>query len=79
MQPPKEQESKVIDTVLKALNDLKSDMGIVKKILNISNGTKAADAVYPNLKEQAGISRQRKTREDEEQIRWSNGQGYKGP
>ncbi len=36
--------------VLKALNDLKSDMGTVKKILNISDGAKAADALYPKHK-----------------------------
>ncbi len=46
MPSPSEQESKVNGMVLKALNDLKSDMGTVKKILNISDGTKAADSVY---------------------------------
>jgi hypothetical protein len=44
---PTKQESKVISMVLKALNDLKSDIGTVKKILNISDGTKAADSVNP--------------------------------
>jgi hypothetical protein len=38
MHSPTEQESKVLGMVLKALNDLKSDMGTVKKILNISDG-----------------------------------------
>ncbi len=50
VQSPTEQESKVINMVLKALNDLKSDKGTVKKILNISDGAKAADAVYPKHK-----------------------------
>ena len=50
MPSPTEQESKIIGMVLKALNDLKSDMGTVKKILNISDGTKTADAVYPKHK-----------------------------
>ncbi len=38
--------------VPQALNDsdLKSDMGTVKKILNLSDGIKAADAVYPRPK-----------------------------
>ena len=36
--------------VLKALNDLKSDMGTVKKILSISDRAKAADAVHPKHK-----------------------------
>ncbi len=34
---PTKQETEVIGMVLKALNDLKSDMGTVKKALNISN------------------------------------------
>jgi hypothetical protein len=46
MPSPTEQESKVIGMVLKAL----SDMGTVKKILNISDGAKPADAVYPKHK-----------------------------
>jgi hypothetical protein len=46
MPSPTEQEPKVIGMVLKALNDLKSDMGTGKKILNISDGAKAADAVH---------------------------------
>jgi hypothetical protein len=50
MPSPTEQESKVIGMVLKALNDLKSDMGTVKKILNISDGTKATYGVYPQHK-----------------------------
>jgi hypothetical protein len=50
MPSPTEQESKVIGMVLKALNDLKSDMGTVKKILNISDGAKAADTVYSKHK-----------------------------
>jgi hypothetical protein len=36
----------VICMVLKALNDMKSDMGTAKKILNISGGTKAADSAW---------------------------------
>ncbi len=49
---PMEQESKLIGMVRKALNDLrlKPDMGNVKKILNISDETKAADTVYPRHK-----------------------------
>jgi hypothetical protein len=50
MDSPTEQEYKVIGMVLKALNDLKSDMVTVKKNLNISDGTKAADTVYPTHK-----------------------------
>jgi hypothetical protein len=50
MPPTTEQDSKVMVMVLKALNDLKSDMETVKKILNISDGTKTADAVYPKHK-----------------------------
>ncbi len=50
MPPTTEQDSKVMGMVLKALNDLKSDMGTVKKILNISDGTKTVDAVYPRQK-----------------------------
>ncbi len=50
MPPTTEQDSKVMGMVLKALNDLKSDMGTVKKILNISDGTKTADALYPKHK-----------------------------
>jgi hypothetical protein len=46
MHSPTEQESKAIGMVLKALNDLKSEMGTVKKFLNISDGAKAADAVF---------------------------------
>ena len=48
--PKKEQDSKIMGMVLKALNYLKSNMGTVKKILNISDGTKTADAVYPKHK-----------------------------
>jgi hypothetical protein len=50
MPPTTEQDSKVMGMVLKALNDLKSDMGTVKKILNISYGTKTADVAYPRQK-----------------------------
>jgi hypothetical protein len=50
MPPTTEQDSKVMGMVLKVLNDLKSDMGTVKKILNISDGTKSVDAVYPRQK-----------------------------
>ncbi len=79
--PLTEQESKVIGMVLKALNGLKSDMRTVKNILNISDGTKAADTVNPRHK--SGWRRHHgapaKDEKDEEQIRWSNGQGYKGP
>ncbi len=50
MPPTTEQDSKVMGMVLKALNDVKSDMGTVKKILNISDGTKTVDAVYPKQK-----------------------------
>jgi hypothetical protein len=48
--PTTEQDSKIMGMVLKALNDLKSDMGTVKKILNISDGTKTVDAAYPRQK-----------------------------
>ena len=48
--PITKQDSKVIGMVLKALNDLKSDMGTVKKILNISDGTKPVDAAYSRQK-----------------------------
>jgi hypothetical protein len=70
-----EQESKVIGMVLKALNGLKSGMRTVKMILNLSDGTKAADAVNPRHK--SGWRRHHgapvKDKRDEEQIRWSNG------
>jgi hypothetical protein len=56
---PTEQESKVISMVLKALNDLKSDMRTVKKILNIFHGTKAADTVYPRHKSGYWVSKRR--------------------
>ncbi len=45
-----EQESTVIGMVLKTLHDLKSDMGTIKKILNIFDETKASDAVNPRHK-----------------------------
>ncbi len=49
--------------VLKALNDLKSDMGTVKKILHISDGTKPVDTAYPRQKTGYRVSEQReKTR-----------------
>jgi hypothetical protein len=49
--------------VLKALNDVKSDMGTVKKILNISDGTKTVDAVYPKQKTGYSVNEKReKTR-----------------
>ena len=65
MPSPTEQESKVIGMVLKALNDLKSDMGTVKKILNISDGTNAADAVYPNTSRHiAPVKNERRRRAD---------------
>jgi hypothetical protein len=40
----------MVGMVLKELNDLKSDVGTVKKILNISEGTKATEAVNPRHK-----------------------------
>ena len=43
-------ESKKISMILKALNDLISEIRTVKKILNISEGTKAIDAVNPRRK-----------------------------
>ncbi len=63
MPPTTEQDSKVMGMVLKALNDLKSDMGTVKKILNISDGTKTGDAVYPKHKSGHRVNEKReKTR-----------------
>jgi hypothetical protein len=47
---PTEKESKAIGVVLKALNNLKSGMGTVRKILNIFDETKEADTVFPRLK-----------------------------
>jgi hypothetical protein len=47
---PTEQESKVIGVVLKALDDLKSDMRTIMKIQHISDGTMDADAVNPRHK-----------------------------
>ncbi len=48
--PTTEQDSKVMGMVLKALNDFKSDMGTVKKILNISDGIKSVDSAYSRQK-----------------------------
>ena len=45
--------------VLKALNDLKSDMGTVKKVLNISDGTKSGDTGNPKQKKGYRVSEQR--------------------
>ncbi len=68
----------MIGLVLKALNDLKSDMVTVKKILNISDRTKAADDGNLRLKSGWHASKsRRKTREDKEQIKleqWSRAQ-----
>ena len=57
--PTTEQESKVMGMVFKALNDLKSDMGTVKKILHISDGTKPGDTAYPRQKTGYRVSEQR--------------------
>jgi hypothetical protein len=63
MPPTTEQDSKVMEMVLKALDDLKSDMGTVKKILNISDGTKTVDSVYPRQKTGYRVNeKQEKTR-----------------
>ncbi len=59
MHSPTEQESKIIGMVLKAMNDLKSDMGSVNEILNISDGIKAADTVYPRHKSGHWVSEKR--------------------
>jgi hypothetical protein len=57
--PTTERESKVMEMVLKALNDLKSDMGTVKKILHISDGTKPGDTAHPKQKTRYRVSEQR--------------------
>ena len=61
--PTSDHETKVMAMVLKALNDLKSDMGTVKKVLNISDGTKSGDTGNPKQKKGYRVSEQReKTR-----------------
>ncbi len=60
--PTMEQDSKIMGMVLKALNDLKSDMGTVttvKKILNISDGTKTVDTAYSRQKTGYSVNEKR--------------------
>jgi hypothetical protein len=59
---PTKQETKMIGMVLKAQNDLKSNMGTVKKISNISDGIKVTtDAVNPRHKTRWRASERRET------------------